>query len=36
MQQTPLTQSQIDGFVKNTKITTWQAAQKTQIRGYLS
>ena len=36
MLETPLTQSQIDQFVKNTKITTWQAAQKTQIRGYLS
>ena len=36
MLETPLSQSQIDGFVKNTKITTWQAAQKTQIRGYLS
>jgi len=36
MLETPLSQSQIDQFVKNTKITTWQAAQKTQIRGYLS
>jgi len=36
MLETPLSQSQIDGFVKNTKITTWQAAQKTEIRGYLS
>jgi len=35
MLETPLSQSQIDGFVKNTKITTWNAAQKTQIRGYL-
>ena len=35
MLETSLSQSQIDQFVKNTKITTWNAAQKTQIRGYL-
>ena len=35
MLETPLSESQIDQFVKNTKITTFNAAQKTQIRGYL-
>ena len=36
MLETPLSQSQIDRFVKNTKITTFNAAQKTQLRGYLN
>jgi len=36
MLETSLSQSQIDTFVKNTKITTFNAAQKTQIRGYLN
>jgi len=36
MLETSLSQTQVDKFVKNTKITTWNAAQKTQIRGYLN
>jgi len=36
MLETSLSPTQIDTFVKNTKITTFNAAQKTQIRGYLN
>ena len=36
MLETSLSTTQVDTFVKNTKITTFNAAQKTQIRGYLN
>jgi len=35
MLQTDLNDMQVQKFIKNTKITTWKAAEKTQIRGYL-
>jgi len=35
MLQTDLNDVQVQKFIKNTKITTWKAAEKTQIRGYL-
>ena len=36
MLETNLNDAQVDKFIKNTKITSWKAPQKTQIRGYLN
>ena len=36
MLETNLSDAQVDKFIKNTKITSWKAPQKTQIRGYLN
>ena len=36
MLETNLNDTQVDKFIKNTKITSWKAPQKTQIRGYLN
>jgi len=36
MLETNLSDVQVDKFIKNTKITSWKAPQKTQIRGYLN
>jgi len=35
MLETTLNDAQINKYIKNTKITTWNAAQKTEIRGQL-